>query len=101
MLESAQEVFVYLQGGIIVSLILAFVAGFASDKTVAYERRSGVLFFLTIGLLGLFLGEFVLVYSRLDKYLEGIAEFRVLFDLIAAYLGSFFIAAIIHFIKPT
>lgn len=101
MLESAQEVFVYLQGGIIVSLILAFVAGFAADKTVAYERRSGVLFFLTIGLLGLFLGEFVLVYSRLDKYLEGIAEFRVLFDLIAAYLGSFFIAAIIHFIKPT
>jgi uncharacterized membrane protein YeaQ/YmgE (transglycosylase-associated protein family) len=101
LLESAQEVFVYLQGGIIVSLILAFVAGFAADKTVAYERRSGVLFFLTIGLLGLFLGEFVLVYSRLDKYLEGIAEFRVLFDLIAAYLGSFFIAAIIHFIKPT
>jgi uncharacterized membrane protein YeaQ/YmgE (transglycosylase-associated protein family) len=101
LLESDQEVFVYLQGGIIVSLTLAFVAGFAADKTVAYERRSGVFFFLTIGLLGLFLGEFVLVYSRLDKYLEGIAEFRVLFDLIAAYLGSFFIAAIIHFIKPT
>ena len=101
MLESAQEVFVYLQGGIIVSLTLAFVAGFAADKTVSYERRSGVLFFLTIGILGLFLGEFVLVYSRLDKYLEGIAEFRVLFDLIASYLGSFFIAAIIHFIKPT
>ena len=101
MLESAQEVFAYLQGSVIVSLTLAFVAGFAADKTVAYERRSGVLFFLTIGLLGLFLGEFVLVYSRLDKYLEGIAEFRVLFDLIAAYLGSFFIAAIIHFIKPT
>jgi len=84
-----------------VSLILAFVAGFAADKTVAYERRSGVLFFLIIGILGLFLGEFMLVYFRLDKYLEGIAEFRILFDLIAAYLGSFFVAAIIHFIKPT
>ena len=101
MLESAQEVFAYLQGSVIVSLILAFVAGFAADKTVAYERRSGVLFFLIIGILGLFLGEFMLVYFRLDKYLEGIAEFRILFDLIAAYLGSFFVAAIIHFIKPT
>ena len=101
MLESAQEVVAYLQGSVIVSLILAFVAGFAADKTVAYERRSGVLFFLIIGILGLFLGEFMLVYSRLDKYLEGIAEFRILIDFITAYLGSFFIAAIIHFIKPT
>lgn len=101
MQESAQEVFVYLQGSVIVSLTLAFIAGFAADKTVAYERRSGVLFFLIIGILGLFLGEFVLVYSRLDEYLEGIAEFRILIDLIAAYVGAFFIAAIIHFIKPT
>jgi uncharacterized membrane protein YeaQ/YmgE (transglycosylase-associated protein family) len=99
--ESAQEVFVYLQGSVIVSLTLAFIAGFAADKTVAYERRSGVLFFLIIGILGLFLGEFVIVYSRLDEYLEGIAEFRILIDLIAAYVGAFFIAAIIHFIKPT
>ena len=83
------------------SLTLAFVAGFAADKTVAHERRSGILFFLTVGILGLFLGEFMLIYSNLETYLEGIAEFRILIDLIAAYLGSFFIAAIIHFIKPT
>lgn len=101
MLESAQEVFAYLQGSVIVSLTLAFVAGFAADKTVAYDRRSGALFFLIIGIVGLFLGEFMLIYSRLDKYLEGVAEFRILIDFIAAYLGSFFIAAIIHFIKPT
>jgi uncharacterized membrane protein YeaQ/YmgE (transglycosylase-associated protein family) len=101
LLESAQEVLVYLQGSVIVALILAFVAGFAADKTVAYERRSSVLFFLIIGILGLFLGEFMLIYARLDEYLEGIAEFRILIDFIAAYLGSFFIAAIIHFIKPT
>jgi uncharacterized membrane protein YeaQ/YmgE (transglycosylase-associated protein family) len=101
LLESAQEVLVYLLGSVIVALILAFVAGFAADKTVAYERRSSVLFFLVIGILGLFLGEFMLIYARLDEYLEGIAEFRILIDFIAAYLGSFFIAAIIHFIKPT
>ena len=27
-------------------------------------------------------------------------EFRVLFDFLAAYVGSFIVAAIIHFIKP-
>jgi uncharacterized membrane protein YeaQ/YmgE (transglycosylase-associated protein family) len=99
--ETAQIVFSYLQGSVLVSLAMAFVAGFAADKTVSYERRSGVLFFLIIGLLGLFLGEFMLIYSRLDQYLEGIAELRIIVDFIVAYLGSFFIAAIIHFIKPT
>jgi uncharacterized membrane protein YeaQ/YmgE (transglycosylase-associated protein family) len=101
LLETAQEVFTYLQGSVLVSLTLAFVAGFAAGKTVAYERRSGVLFFLIIGTLGLFLGEFMLVYARLDEYLENIPEFRILFDFIVAYLGAFFIAAIIHFVKPT
>lgn len=101
MLESAQEVFAYLGGSVLVSLTLAFVAGFAADRTVAYERRSGVLFFLIIGIVGLFLGEFMLVYAGLDKYLEDISAFRILIDFMVAYLGSFFIAAIIHFVKPT
>ena len=100
MQESAQEVFRYLQGSWVLTLALAFVAGFAAEKTVAYERRSGALLFLTIGLLGLFLGEFVLIYFRLDEYLEPIFEFRILFDFIAAYIGSFFLAAVVHFIKP-
>ena len=100
MLESAQEVFTYLEGSVLVSLILAFLAGFAADKTVAYERRSGILFFLVIGILGLFLGEFMLVYSRIVEYLENIAELRILVDIIVAYLGSFFVTAIIHFVKP-
>jgi uncharacterized membrane protein YeaQ/YmgE (transglycosylase-associated protein family) len=100
LLECATEVFAYLQGSIIVSLGLAFVAGFAADKTVAHERRSGVLFFLVVGLLGLFLGEFMLVYSRIVEYLENIAELRILVDIIVAYLGSFFVTAIIHFVKP-
>jgi uncharacterized membrane protein YeaQ/YmgE (transglycosylase-associated protein family) len=86
---------------VLVSLTLAFVAGFAADKTVAYERRSGVLFFLIIGIVGLFLGEFMLVYASLDEYLENIPEFRILIDLLVAYLGSFLIAALIHFVKPT
>ena len=101
MQESAQQVFAYLQGSLLVSFVLAFVAGFAADKTVAYDRRSGVVLFLLIGLLGLFLGEFMIFYFKFDEYLETIAELRIVFDFIAAYVGSFIIAAIIHFVKPT
>ena len=100
-MEAAQQTIVYLQGSLLVSLTIAFVAGFAADKVVAYERRSGVIFFLTVGLLGLFLGEFMLFSFKLDEYIELIAEFRLFFDLIAAFVGSFLVAAIIHFIKPT
>jgi len=56
---------------------------------------------LIVGIVGLFLGEFMIFYYGLDEYLDNIAAFRLLFDFIAAYVGSFVVAAIIHFIKPT
>jgi uncharacterized membrane protein YeaQ/YmgE (transglycosylase-associated protein family) len=99
--EAVQNAVAYLQGSLLVSLTIAFVAGFAADKIVAHERRSGVIFFLVVGVLGLFLGEFMLFSFKLDEYIEPIAEFRLFFDLIAAFIGSFLVAAIIHFIKPT
>ena len=100
-MESVQAAIAYLQGSLLLSLTIAFVTGFAADKVVAYERRSGVFFFLAVGVLGLFLGEFMIFNFKLDEYIEPIAEFRLFFDLIAAFLGSFLVAAIIHFIKPT
>lgn len=101
MQEAAQEVFAYLQGSIWVSLILAFIAGIAAVKTVAYDQRSGVILFSIVGVLGLFLGEFMLFWFKLDEYLDELAGLRIVFDFIAAYVGSFVIAAIIHFVKPT
>ncbi len=101
MQETAQEVFAYLQGSVLVSLALAFVAGLAAVKTVAYEQRASVVLFLIVGVLGLILGEFMIFWLKLDEYLEKIAELRIVFDFVAAYVGSFVIAAIIHFIKPT
>ena len=91
----------YLQPNPLLSLGIAFVAGFAAAKTVAYDRRINVILFALIGIIGLILGEFVLFYYRLDEYLESISQFRIVFDFIAAYIGSFIVAAIIHFIKPT
>ncbi len=82
------------------SLAVAFVAGWAASKTVASEWRSGVILWLFVGVAGLFLSQFVLLFSGLQDYIEGISEFRILFDLIAAYVASFFIAALIHFVRP-
>jgi uncharacterized membrane protein YeaQ/YmgE (transglycosylase-associated protein family) len=99
--EILQEVSAYLRNNLILSLGVAFVAGFAAAKTVAYERRSSILFFLIVGVIGLFLSQFMILLFGLKDYLEEVSEFRLLFDFIAAYIGSFIVAAVIHFIKPT
>ena len=99
--ETIEKVAAYLQPNPVLSLGIAFVAGFAAMKTVAYDQRAGFILFALVGVVGLLLGEFVLLYYGLDGYLEPISEFRILFDFIAAYIGSFIVAAIIHFIKPT
>ena len=99
--ETLEKVAAYLQPSPVLSLGVAFVAGFAAMKTVAYDQRTGFILFALVGVIGLLLGEFVLLYYELDEYLERISEFRILFDFIAAYIGSFIVAAIIHFIKPT
>ncbi len=82
------------------SLGVAFVAGLAASKTVAYEGKAGFFLYLLVGVFGLFLSQFVILFFGLQEYLETLPEFRLLFDFIAAYVGSFVVAAIIHFIKP-
>jgi uncharacterized membrane protein YeaQ/YmgE (transglycosylase-associated protein family) len=79
---------------------MAFLAGLAADRTVAYERRSGFILFSLIGLLGLFSSQFVIFFFGLQGYLESLPQFRIVFDFISAYIGSFIVAAIIHFVKP-
>ena len=101
MVEAAQSTIEYLRGSIILSLAIGLVCGWAAARLVSQESRFGPLYFLIVGLLGLFLGEFVLFSLQLEEYIEPITEFRLFFDLIAAFIGSFFVAAIVHFIKPT
>jgi uncharacterized membrane protein YeaQ/YmgE (transglycosylase-associated protein family) len=98
--ETAAQVIAHLQSNPWLSVGIAFLAGLAAGKTVAYERRPGLLLSLIVGSIGFFLGEWVVIYSGLDFYLQQIAEFRIFFDFIAAYLGAFVIAAVIHFVKP-
>ena len=98
--EIAQQVAAYLQASPILYLGIAFIAGLAADRTVAYERRSGFVLFSLMGLIGLFLSQFVILFFGLQGYLESLPQFRIVFDFIAAYVGSFIVAAIIHFVKP-
>ena len=100
MQETAQAVSHYLLGNPVLYLGVAFIAGFAASKTVAYEGKAGFFLYLLIGVFGLFLSQFVILFFGLQAYLEKLPEFRVLFDFLAAYIGSFIVAAIIHFIKP-
>jgi uncharacterized membrane protein YeaQ/YmgE (transglycosylase-associated protein family) len=99
--EIVQQVFDYLQANPLSSVGIAFLAGLAATKTVAYHRRSAFIVFGIVGVIGLFLSQVVLIYFGLNEYVEKLPELRILFDFIAAYLGSFVIAAIIHAIKPT
>jgi len=100
MQETAQVVFHYLLGNPVVYLGIAFIAGIAASKTVAYEGRAGFFLYLLIGVFGLFLSQFVILFFGLQEYLEKLPEFRLLFDFLAAYIGWFVVATIIHFIKP-
>ena len=100
MQETAQAVYQYVFGNPVLYLGLAFIAGFAATKTVAYEAKGGIFLYLLNGVFGLFLSQFVILFFGLQEYLEQLPQFRVLFDFLGAYAGSFIIAAIIHFIKP-
>lgn len=95
----AQQAIDYLKANVALALTIAFVAGVAATKSVAHDRRAGVFLYLIVGVVGFFLGQFMIFYLRLQDW-EAISQFRILFDLIAAYIGSFVVAAAIHFIKP-
>jgi uncharacterized membrane protein YeaQ/YmgE (transglycosylase-associated protein family) len=100
MREIAQQVVEYLLGNPVLSIGLAFVAGFAAMKSVTSEAGWGIIGSVLIGAIGLFLSQFMLISTGLLQYIEPISQFRILFDLIAAYIGAFVIAAAIHFVKP-
>ena len=101
MQETARLALIYLQGNAVLYIGVAFVAGLAAHKTVTSERKSGFILCVIIGLFGLFLGQFMIIFFGLTEYFERLRDFRLLFDFIAAYVGSFIVATLIQFVKPT
>ena len=101
MQETALQVIEHIKANPALTLGIAVIAGVLASKSVAHDKRWGIIVYLIVGLVGFFLGQFVIFYFGFHEHLEKITEFRILFDLIAAYIGSFVFAAVIHFIKPT
>ena len=101
MQQIVQDILIYIQSNPVLSLVIAFISGFLATRIVAAERRPGVLGFTIIGLCGFVLGHFMIAYCQYTEYLDSLLELRVLADMIAAFIGSFVIAGIIHFIRPT
>ena len=99
--ETLQQVVAYIKTNLAASLVIAFIAGFLATRLVAAERRPGVIGFTIIGSIGFFLGHFVINYYQLSEYLDSLQGLRIFIDLMAAFIGSFVIAGIVHFIKPT
>jgi len=97
--EAVNDIWISLRANPIIYLVIALVAGIGACKTVMLAWRLNLIFFLVIGLVGLFLGQLLLItYGK--PYIEPLPQFRLLFDLLAAYLGSFVVASLIYFIKP-
>ena len=101
MQEIVLETLIYVIDNPVLTLVIAFIAGFLATKFVAADRRPGIIGFVIIGLIGSFLGHFVIIYFRWNESLDGLLALRIIIDLLAAFIGSFLIAGILHFLKPS
>jgi uncharacterized membrane protein YeaQ/YmgE (transglycosylase-associated protein family) len=81
--------------------IIVVVTGFAACKAVASDWKGINLLFIVVGLLGFFLGQFLILILGLKEILDQIPQFTWLFDFIIGFIGSFIVATIANFVKPT
>jgi len=100
MREIAKEVLRYFQDNLLVALVIAFLVGFLASKTVTHWGKGNIGLYFLVGVLGSFLGQFAIRYLGLKETLDQVAGLWLIFDCLVAYLGSFVIAAVIHFLRP-
>lgn len=93
--EVIESAIAYLRSNLLSSLVIALIAGGAACRSLAADRLSGPVVYCLIGITGLFVSRLLFVHLELLRYLEQIADFRILADFGAAYAVSLFIAAII------
>jgi uncharacterized membrane protein YeaQ/YmgE (transglycosylase-associated protein family) len=101
MKEIVIEVLIFVIENPLYTIVMAFLPGFLATRFVAVERRPGTIGFSIIGLIGFFLGRFALTHFELNETLDSLRGLRFVIDLFASFAGSFTIAGLIHFIKPS
>ncbi len=99
--QIAREAFSYIQTNMVANAVIAVITGFAACKSVASEWKDIGLLFIFVGLVGFFLGQFMILFLGLKEFLDQLPQFTWLFDIIIGFVGSFVIATIVNFFKPT
>jgi uncharacterized membrane protein YeaQ/YmgE (transglycosylase-associated protein family) len=99
--EIAREALSYIQANMALSAVIAVITGFAACKSVAADWKGISLLFIVVGIVGLFLGQFMVVFLGLKDVLNQLPEFTWLFDIVIGFVGSFIVATIVNFFKPT
>lgn len=99
--ETARQALSYMQDDALATIIIVIVSGFAACKFVASDWKGINLLFIVVGLIGYFVGLFLTLTLGLKEILDHIPQFTWLFDFIIGFIGSFIVAAIANFVKPT
>ncbi len=99
--QSAREALLYMQTNPITSVLVALLTGFAACRSVASDWKGFSLLFVFVGFAGFFFGQFMVLFLGLKEVLDQIPQFTFLFDLVIGFIGSFIVATIVNFIKPT
>jgi uncharacterized membrane protein YeaQ/YmgE (transglycosylase-associated protein family) len=98
--ELVELTIAHLRGNLFVNLIIALIAGGAACRTVAADKLSGPVVYCLIGILGFLVSQLLFIQLELPQILQALAAFRLLADLLAAYVISLFIAALVSAINP-
>jgi uncharacterized membrane protein YeaQ/YmgE (transglycosylase-associated protein family) len=98
--ELVELAITYLRGNLMLNVVIALVAGGAACRTVASDRLSGPVVYCLIGVVGVFATQLFFIQLDLSQLLEPFTAFRLLVDLLAAYVLSLFIAAVVNAINP-
>lgn len=99
--ETARHTLFYIQTNMAASAVIAVVTGFAACKSVASDWKGVGLLFILVGVMGFFLGQFTILFLGLKEFLELLPQFTWLFDIVIGFVGSFIVATIVNFFKPT
>jgi uncharacterized membrane protein YeaQ/YmgE (transglycosylase-associated protein family) len=99
--EIARDTLSYIQSNMAVNAVIAVITGFAACKSVASDWRDVRLLFIFVGVIGFFLGQFMINFLGLKEFIDQLPEFTWLFDILIGFVGSFIVATIVNFFKPT